>query len=87
MAHEFDKLGNPLDPELNEWENQICNLAAEWRSAKQRGLDIDKLDKIVADYHEVLKKMYEKGWRSSLDIECELPDEFLPDFYLNSFNS
>ena len=83
MAHEVDKLGNPLDPELNEWENQICNLAADWRSVI-RG--VDKQSEIVAEYHVILKKMYDKGWRGHLDIDSELPSNFMPDFYLNDLS-
>jgi hypothetical protein len=81
MAHDVDEFGYAVDPELNEWEHQICTLASKWRNAKQRGLAIDKQDEILAEYHAVLKKMYDKGWRGYLDAVCELPEALMPDFY------
>ncbi len=80
MKHEVDSWGFPLDRELNDWEIKLSNLAAEWRSV-YRG--IDKQDEIVAEYHTILRKMYDKGWRGHLDVDSELPDRFMPDFYLN----
>jgi hypothetical protein len=82
MAHEVNDLGYPLDPELRHWQKMLGNLAAEWR-AVYRG--IDKQDEIVAEYHAILKKMYDKGWRSYLDVDSELPDSLMPDFYLNMY--
>ena len=83
MAHEFDEFGYALDPQLKAWERQLCNLAGEWRDV-YRGLE--KQDEIVAEYHVILKKMYDKGWRGHLDIDSELPSNFMPDFYLNDLS-
>ncbi len=52
-------------------------LARKWRSYKT--------DALVAEYHQTLDKLFSIGWRGELPVEIELPDENMPNFYLEQF--
>ena len=78
MPHQVDECGYPLDPELRRLEFYIGDLAAKWRGCAT----LECRDRIFREYHMTMKKLYDLGWDSSLDIESELPNEFLPEEYL-----
>jgi hypothetical protein len=78
-AHEVDDIGLPLDPELRELEFHLGNLAAMWRGSK--GMP-ERRREIVKEYHDTMAKLYSLGWDAILDIDCELPDELMPEEYL-----
>ncbi len=67
-----DNLGYPLDPDMRKLEFHLCDLAAWWRGEPK------KRDVIINEYHATLSKLYELGWDGVLDVECELPDEYMP---------
>ena len=79
MPHEMNDLGYPTDPELRALEFRLGDLAYEWRGAYG---DQAHQDRLVEEYHETMRVLYQRGWDAVLDIEAELPDEFLPEAYL-----
>jgi hypothetical protein len=74
MAHEVDIFGFPVDPELDRLEGYLSNLAALWRGTYRQD--------VVEKYHATIARLYELGWDGTLDIDSELPDEFMPKKYL-----
>jgi hypothetical protein len=66
---------------LSEMERSLGLLAARWRSRQ----DQPEAAQIIRQYQSVLRCMIELGYRDALDVESELPDEFLPPEYLTLF--
>lgn len=79
MTHKTDDIGLPIDPELRRLELVLGYLAAKWRTT----WDIS----VVQEYQQVFKQLYELGWDGVLDLQSELPDEFMPEEYLGRFKS
>lgn len=84
MPHEVDELGYPTDPEMNQLQGHLGDLAADWRDVA-RGLDGQ--DQIVREYHATMERLYELGWDDVLDVEAELPDYLMPGEYLRRHRS
>jgi hypothetical protein len=74
MAHEVDDIGFPIDPELRRLEKLVGYLAAKWRHNWD--------EEVVKEYHATIHRLYELGWDGVLDVESELPDELMPQEYL-----
>lgn len=66
------------NPVYDALQHQLSELAGEWRTTKR--------DETVQQYHAVLKTLMLMGWRGSLDVENELPDELLPYDYLHQYD-
>ena len=63
---------------LDALETRLGKLAARWRGTH----DQQEADAIVRQYQAILLWMIELGYRDSLDVDAELPDEHLPAEYL-----
>lgn len=70
-------------PLLKSLEYQLADLAAMWRGQQKT----DAAPRIVRQYQAVLRCMVELGFHDSLDADSELPDELLPQEYLDLFRS
>jgi hypothetical protein len=65
-----------------ELELQLGLLAMEWRSTHRKGL-LEEAEKVVEKYWLVVEKLWEIGWRGSgLLPDSELPDELMPQYFL-----
>jgi hypothetical protein len=78
FEHEKDHCGYPVDAMLSHFEAELCDLAAQWRNVS-RGLN--RQAEVVREYHTIFTMMIQRGWRGRVDIECELPDELMPELY------
>jgi hypothetical protein len=61
-----------------ELEFQLGHLAAEWAKTQKPAL--------IKRYHDIYHELRSLGWDDVIDIEAELPDELMPQEYLNRFN-
>lgn len=66
---------------LGEMERSLSTLAARWRSRQ----DLPEAEAIVHQYQSILRCMVELGYHDSLDVDAELPDEYMPAEYLDLF--
>ena len=66
---------------ITEMERSLGLLAMRWRS-HQNTPDGENL---VRQYQAILRCMIELGYRESLDVDSELPDELLPEEYFELF--
>jgi len=80
-TYETDAVGYPLDPQMSQLQAYLGTLAGMWRHAKITE-DSIRQKEIVQKYHETMAQLYALGWDDALDIDAELPDEFLPEEYL-----
>lgn len=60
-------------------ETKLGHLAARWRGTH----DEEERILLVHQYQAILRCMIELGYRSYLDVDAELPDEWMPTEYLN----
>ena len=63
---------------INEMERNLSTLAARWRSHQETS----EATEIIRQYQAILRCMVELGYQDSLDVDAELPDEYLPKEYL-----
>ena len=75
--HEVDDNGLPIDPQMHHLEDQVCQLAVEYRGAKTE----EDTNKAIERYQDTLKQLIRLGWGDWLDYECSLPDRYLPEEY------
>ena len=69
-------LVEPADKEIHRLLERLAHLAKEWRAgSRERAL-------VVREYHEVYRQLESLGWNGSIDLEDELPDEWMPAQYL-----
>lgn len=66
---------------INQLLESLCDLAAEYRHYHSLG-EITNRDTAIADYLTAMSKLHALGWEGSLDFECELPYEYMPETYL-----
>lgn len=66
---------------LSEMERSLSTPAARWRSRQ----DTAEAEATIHQYQAILRCMIELGFRDSLDIDAELPDEYMPEEYLDLF--
>jgi hypothetical protein len=64
---------------LDALESRLGRLAARWRGTD----DAAEAAALVQQYQSILLWMIELGYRGSLDVDAELPDELLPAAYLH----
>jgi hypothetical protein len=64
---------------LDNLETKLGSLAARWRGAG----NAQESALLVRQYQAVLRTMIELGYHQWLDVESELPDEYMPADYLS----
>jgi hypothetical protein len=70
-----------IEPMLKNMEESLSELAMRWR-----GNDSDEeADAIAHNYQVILRCMIDLGFHQSLQVEAELPDELLPQEYIDLF--
>jgi hypothetical protein len=70
-----------MDKLIDHMEIVLSNLATRWRSRQATS----EAEEIVRQYRAILRCMMELGYREPLDIDSELPDQYLPEEYLVRF--
>ncbi|MEZ4709788.1 MAG: hypothetical protein R3A44_21465 [Caldilineaceae bacterium] len=76
-----DAAKKSLFERMDELVESLCDLAAEYRYC----IGIDdaiQRDVKIAEYQATMQELESLGWNSSLDFECMLPDEYMPEEYL-----
>ena len=68
---------------LWQMEVKLSHLAMTWRGHK----DTPDAERIVRQYHALLRCMIELGFRTELTVDSELPDRLMPVEYLDLFKS
>lgn len=63
---------------LDALETRLGHLAARWRGTQNP----NEAEAIVRQYQSILLWMIEMGYQDTLDVDAELPDEYLPGEYL-----
>lgn len=76
---EPEEVGIPSDPVQRELYFKLGELAGEWGETKS--------DAVVQTYHTVLKSLFELGWDGYLLPDEELPEELMPDWYLEYYKA
>jgi hypothetical protein len=72
----------PIDRELiKSMEFKLSDLAALWRG-RQNTPDAEM---IVRQYQAILRCMIELGYHEELVVDSELPDQLMPQEYLDLF--
>jgi len=66
---------------LAEMESALAYLAMHWRSCDSD----EEAAQIAARYQIILRTMIQLGFQDSLQVDSELPDEFLPQEYFDLF--
>ncbi len=66
---------------VDQLERQLGGLAARWRGTDEQRAAAS----IVKNYQSTLRRMIALGYHDSLDVESELPDEYMPAEYLALF--
>lgn len=66
---------------IDALERKLGHLAARWRSTQNTQAEAE----IIRQYQSILHCMIELGFHDSLDVDAELPDEFMPAEYLALF--
>jgi hypothetical protein len=70
-----------IEPMLRNMEDSLSELAMRWR-----GSDSDEEAAAIArQYQVILRCMVDLGFHQSLQIEAELPDDLMPQEYLDLF--
>jgi hypothetical protein len=67
---------------FTQMEISLGDIAMRWRGTR----DTEYEKQLVQRYHTILNCMIELGFRQSLTVESELPDELMPSAYLALFN-
>lgn len=71
-----------IEPVLKSMEVSLSELAMYWR-----GSDNDEEATAIAhQYQLILRCMIELGFHQSLQVDSELPDELMPQEYLQLFS-
>jgi hypothetical protein len=64
---------------IDELERELARHAIAFRSSAKGSAERDEA---IANYHRVLKSLMETGnWCGTPDLDSQLPDEFMPQFY------
>jgi hypothetical protein len=58
-----------------ELRRQLGDIAGQWRHNHD--------EKLVHQYHSVMAELFALGWTGYLDMDDELPDDRMPDYYLD----
>lgn len=78
--YQVDEFGYPIDPKLRNLEIHLCDLAGSWRGSWG---NVHRQEEIRKEYHATMTKLYSLGWwDGTLDVECELPENLMPEEYV-----
>lgn len=55
----------------------LGDIAAQWRETKN--------PRYIKEYHDTYHQLRSLGWSGALDVEAELPDEYMPRDYVERF--
>lgn len=80
VSYQVDENGFPIDPELRRLEYHLAELVDRFYHPLSG--NTEELSQIVAEYHQTMEQLHRSGWDNCLDIEFELPYEYLPTEYL-----
>ena len=70
-----------IEPMLKNMEDSLSELAMRWR-----GSSSDEEASVIAHHYQViLRCMIDLGFHQSLQVEAELPDDLMPQEYLDLF--
>jgi uncharacterized protein YutE (UPF0331/DUF86 family) len=70
-----------IEPMLKNMEDSLSELAMYWRDSDSD----EKANAIAHNYQVILRCMIDLGFRHALQVEAELPDELMPQEYLDLF--
>lgn len=70
-----------INPMLKKMEDSLSELAMLWRGSD----DDEEATAIVQHYQVILRCMIDLGFQQSLQVEAELPDDLMPQEYLQLF--
>ncbi len=70
-----------INPMLKKMEDSLSELAMLWRGSD----DDEEATAIVQYYQVILRCMIDLGFQQSLQVEAELPDDLMPQEYLQLF--
>lgn len=68
---------------FHEQQKRLTQLAGAWYSTNDPSAKL----RIVKEYHDTYHNLRKLGWNGPLDIEVELPDEFMPQDYLDRYHA
>lgn len=71
-----------IEPMLKNMEASLGELAMYWRGSEND----EEAMAIAHQYQLILRCMVELGFHQSLQVDSELPDELMPQEYLQLFN-
>ena len=61
--------------DIRSLERKISELAMRWRGQPEQRNEIKK------EYHNTIAILYSLGWDDILDVDCELPENDMPEEY------
>lgn len=67
---------------FRDFERRLCDIAAQWRASWGNE---PKQNQLVEEYCKTMSSMFALGVDEEVHIECELPDEFMPEEYLQKY--
>lgn len=72
-------LNNDQNPSNKHQEllRKLCDLAMEWRGQKENR------NSIAIDYARIYEELLLENWDHEIDIDCQLPEEYMPKEYLS----
>ncbi len=71
--------GDNPDAHIEELESRLCILALKWRSTANAEIR----QEIKKEYHSIVRSLFSLGWDDYVDLDCELPDEDMPQEYFS----
>jgi hypothetical protein len=71
-----------IEPIIKNMEMSLSQLAMHWRSSDND----ENAREIVQNYQAILRCMIALGFEQSLLVEAELPDDLMPQEYLDLFD-
>jgi hypothetical protein len=64
-------------PSRKELLFSLGDIAERWRETQR--------PRYIKEYHDAYHQLRSLGWSGTLDIEAELPDEYMPKDYVERF--
>ena len=65
------------ETEIEKLKNELCQAYIAW--VRTRGC------KFVAQYHNIYHRLRQADWDGAIDVDMQLPDELMPQEYLDRF--
>jgi hypothetical protein len=62
------------NPSRKELLFSLADIAAHWRETQSA--------RYIKEYHDTYHQLRALGWTGTLDLEAELPDEYMPKDYV-----